>query len=64
MKHNPAVNYEHVIEINRKYKFTDAKGSFHRSGQVGGWKAQMGPLWVAKFDHWTQEKLQGSDLSV
>ncbi|CAG9859341.1 unnamed protein product [Phyllotreta striolata] len=33
MKKNPAVNYEMVVNLNRKYKFTDTDGCFMRSGK-------------------------------
>lgn len=64
MKNNPAVNYEEVIEINRKYKFIETEGNFMRSGQVGEWKQKMTPEWVEKFDKWSQAKLEGTGLTL
>lgn len=34
MKNNPAVNYEEVIEINRRHKLITEDGTFMRSGTV------------------------------
>lgn len=64
MKNNPAVNYEDVIEINRKYKLIQTEGNFMRSGQVGEWKQKMTPEWVEKFDKWSKNKLQGTELTL
>lgn len=36
MKNNPAVNYEEVIQINRRYNLIKESGSFMRSGEVSG----------------------------
>lgn len=62
MKNNRAVNYEEVIEINKKYKLVEAEGSFMRSGKVGEWKAKLSPEWVQRFDQWTEDSLQGTGL--
>lgn len=64
MKNNRAVNYEEVVEINKKYKFVEAEGSFMRNGQVGEWKAKLSEEWVQRFDEWTDENLRGTKLSL
>ncbi|XP_054263239.1 luciferin sulfotransferase-like [Macrosteles quadrilineatus] len=64
MKNNRAVNYEEVIEINKKYKLVEAEGSFMRSGQVGEWKILMSPEWIKRFDDWTEENLRGTGLTL
>jgi hypothetical protein len=67
MKDNPAVNYEDVVEINRKYNLINedeiSKGSFMRSGQVGDYKAKMTPEMITRFDEWTYKHLKGTGLS-
>jgi len=63
MKNNPAVNYEAVMDINRKFNLTSEDGHFMRSGQVGNYKETMSPEMILEFDQWTQENLAGSTLS-
>lgn len=67
MKNNPAVNYEDVVEINRKYNLIDKveieKGAFMRKGSVGDYKGQMSKDMVARFDDWTETALKGTGLS-
>jgi Sulfotransferase domain. len=63
MKNNPSVNYEAVMDINRKFKLTSADGHFMRNGQVGNYKEAMSPEIISEFDQWTQENLAGSELS-
>ncbi|XP_046681707.1 luciferin sulfotransferase-like [Homalodisca vitripennis] len=63
MKTNRAVNYEEVIEINKKYKFVEAEGSFMRSGQVGEAGKKFSPDWVQRFDQWTEDKLKDTGLN-
>ncbi|GLV32780.1 Sulfotransferase 2 [Carabus blaptoides fortunei] len=62
MKSNPSVNYESIVELNRKFKITDGIGCFMRSGTVGSYKADMTPELIAKFDIWTKGKLKGTDF--
>lgn len=64
MKNNPAVNYEEVIEINRKYNLITEEGSFMRSGTVGNWKGLMSDELSQRFDQWSQEKLAGTGLQL
>lgn len=61
MKNNPAVNYEPVCELNRKFKLIDEKGVFMRSGTVGGYKTMMTPETIQQFDEWEKEKTCGTD---
>ncbi|XP_065352499.1 luciferin sulfotransferase-like isoform X2 [Cloeon dipterum] len=67
MKNNPSVNYEDVVEINRKYNLIDKKeiekGSFMRKGSVGDFKGQMSKDMVSRFDDWTEKNLKGTGLS-
>jgi len=63
MKNNPAVNYEAVTDINRKFNLISEGGHFMRSGQVGNYKETMSPEIILEFDQWTQENLAGSTLS-
>nr|CAI5825181.1 unnamed protein product [Callosobruchus analis] len=63
MKKNPAVNYEMVISINRKYKLTQSEGKFMRSGKVGDYKANMSPEIIKAFDEWSEQNLKDTDFS-
>ncbi|XP_059489703.1 luciferin sulfotransferase-like isoform X2 [Neocloeon triangulifer] len=67
MKNNPAVNYEDVVEINRKYNLIDKeeieKGAFMRKGSVGDYKGQMSKDMISRFDNWTETNLKGTGLS-
>ncbi|XP_015594906.1 amine sulfotransferase [Cephus cinctus] len=63
MKANPAVNYEEVIEINKKFKLIETDGEFMRSGKVDQWKGKMSPEVINQFDNWTNENLKGTGLS-
>lgn len=61
MKNNPAVNYELVCELNRKFQLIDEKGVFMRSGSVGGYKTMMSSKIIQQFDEWEKEKTNGTD---
>lgn len=64
MKANPAVNYDMVVSLNRKYKLTvDEEGSFMRSGKVGGYKTKMTEEVTKKFDDWTDLHTRDTDFS-
>ena len=62
MKENAAVNYEDVIEINKKFHLIETDGTFMRSGEKDQWKKQMTYEISKKFDDWTIRNLQGSGL--
>lgn len=62
MKNNDSVNYESILDLNRKFKITEDSGSFMRAGKVGSYKAEMTPEIIAKFDAWTKENLAGVDF--
>ncbi|XP_034255081.1 luciferin sulfotransferase-like isoform X2 [Thrips palmi] len=64
MKNNPAVNYEEVIEINRRHKLITEDGVFMRSGTVGNWKVLMSPEQSKRFDDWSAENLKGTGLEL
>ncbi|KAJ1525374.1 hypothetical protein ONE63_010190 [Megalurothrips usitatus] len=64
MKNNPAVNYEEIIEINRRHNLITEAGSFMRSGQVGDWKGQMTAEQSQRFDQWAADNLKGSGLQL
>lgn len=55
MKNNPAVNFELIVSLNRKYNLIDCEGEFMRSGKVGDYKAKMTPEMIKKFDEWEEE---------
>lgn len=63
MKNNPAVNFELIVSLNRKYKLIDCDGEFMRSGKVGDYKAKMTPEIINKFDEWTVENCQDTGFS-
>ncbi len=62
MKNNRAVNYEPVIEINKKYNLIDEEGSFMRCGKVGEWKDVMSPQLCDRFEKWEKENLKNTGL--
>lgn len=62
MKNNPAVNYQHIVDVNRKYGFIEAEGSFMRSGTVGDFKAHLTKEQIDEIEKWTQENLKGTDF--
>ncbi|XP_058803922.1 luciferin sulfotransferase-like [Phymastichus coffea] len=64
MKANPAVNYEEVVELNKKYKLIETDGQFMRSGQLNQWKGTMSDDVIAKFDSWTAKNLKSSGLRL
>lgn len=63
MKQNRAVNYEPVIEINKKYNLIEEDGSFMRCGKIGEWKEIMNPDLKDRFEKWEEENLKDSGLS-
>ncbi|XP_060529473.1 luciferin sulfotransferase-like [Cylas formicarius] len=63
MKNNPAVNYEMVTELNKKFNLTRHHGAFMRSGTIGGYKSQMTPEIVDRFDKWTEFHTGNTDFS-
>lgn len=62
MKANPAVNYEEVVELNKKFKLIETDGQFMRSGKVNQWKGKMSDEIIAQFDRWTDENLKSTGL--
>lgn len=62
MKANPAVNYEEVVELNKKFKLIETDGQFMRSGKVNQWKGKMSDQVIAQFDRWTEENLKSTGL--
>ncbi|KAG5891566.1 hypothetical protein JTB14_015833 [Gonioctena quinquepunctata] len=62
MKNNPSVNYEMVIELNRKFNLIECEGTFMRSGKVGDYKAKMSEEVIREFDEWTKEHTEGTGL--
>lgn len=62
MKNNRAVNYEPVIEINKKYNLIEESGNFMRCGKVGEWKETMGPKLIEQFEKWDEENLKDTGL--
>lgn len=63
MKNNPAVNYEMVVDLNKKFKLIETEGSFMRSGKVGDYKAKMSPEIVRRFDEWIEKNIKNTDFS-
>ncbi|XP_030749750.1 sulfotransferase family cytosolic 1B member 1-like [Sitophilus oryzae] len=62
MKKNPAVNYELVTELNKKYKLIEQEGMFMRSGSVGGYKTVMSPELIEEFDRWIRTNTKNTDF--
>ncbi|XP_065211067.1 luciferin sulfotransferase-like [Planococcus citri] len=63
MKVNRAVNYEPVIEINKKYKLIEEDGSFMRKGEIGEWKETMDSDLCERFEKWEKENLDEIDFT-
>ncbi|XP_043276423.1 luciferin sulfotransferase-like [Venturia canescens] len=63
MKNNSAVNYEDVVDVNRKLKLIEADGKFMRSGQKDQWKSQMAQEVIEKFDNFTRTNFHHTGLS-
>ncbi|XP_050304366.1 uncharacterized protein LOC126741932 [Anthonomus grandis grandis] len=63
MKNNPAVNYELVREMYKKYKLINYEGEFMRSGSIGGYKAAMGPELLDQFDRWIKTHTKNTDFN-
>ncbi|XP_003424762.3 luciferin sulfotransferase-like [Nasonia vitripennis] len=63
MKANPAVNYEEVVELNKKFKLIETDGQFMRSGKVNQWKGKMSDQVIEQFDRWTEENLKSTGLA-
>ncbi|XP_066247875.1 luciferin sulfotransferase-like [Euwallacea similis] len=64
MKNNPSVNYELVMQMNRKFKIIDYEGKFMRSGVVGGYKEAMDCEMVEEFDRWTMRNTENTDFNI
>ncbi|KAL0270671.1 UNVERIFIED_CONTAM: hypothetical protein PYX00_008005 [Menopon gallinae] len=65
MKNNPSVNYEAVVEINRKYDLIPADGEFMRKGTGGEWKGKMNDEMIDRFNKWIAKNMSdhGIDLN-
>jgi len=64
MRKNPALNMRGVVNMYaKKYGLNIADNEFIRSGKVGGYKAEMTPEMIEKFNQWQKENLAGTDLS-
>ncbi|XP_033230911.1 luciferin sulfotransferase-like [Belonocnema kinseyi] len=59
MKANPAVNFEEIIEIQKRLKLTTNEGKFIRSGKVNQWKESMSKEMINRFDSWTEDVPKG-----
>lgn len=64
MKLNKAVNYEMVVELNKKFKLIEHNGAFMRSGTVGNYKAIMDPEIEKKFDEWIDSNTKNTDYVI
>lgn len=64
MKNNPAVNYESVIETNKKYGLTDAKGNFMRSGKVGDSKTHLTAEQLEEINQWSKKSVEGTGFQI
>lgn len=64
MKENRAVNYEPVIEVNKKYNLIEEDGTFMRCGKVGEWKEFMNQELINRFEKWENENLKNTGLSL
>ncbi|KAK5638164.1 hypothetical protein RI129_012459 [Pyrocoelia pectoralis] len=62
MKNNSAVNYEKVINDRKQYDPTVDRG-FIRSGKVGGYKEEMSPELINKFDEWIKKNIENTDFN-
>lgn len=63
MKNNPAVNFELIVSLNRKYKLIECEGEFMRSGKVGDYKAKMSPQMIQRFDQWTEDNFRDTGIT-
>lgn len=63
MKNNKAVNYELIVDLNKKHNLIEAEGSFMRSGTVGNYKATMSEEILNKFELWMNEKFKDTGLN-
>lgn len=61
MKQNRAVNYEVVIEFNKKYNAVDQKGTFMRRGLIDEWKEIMGFDLLERFEKWEEKNSKEID---
>lgn len=64
MKSNRAVNYEFLVDFNKKFNLIKEEGSFMRSGTVGNYKAIMSIDTIKKFDSWAEKNLKNTDLEL
>ncbi|KAK5638504.1 hypothetical protein RI129_012799 [Pyrocoelia pectoralis] len=62
MKNNSAVNYEKVLKDRKQYNPTD-DGALIRSGKVGGYKEEMSPELIDKFDEWIKKNIENTDFN-
>lgn len=60
MKNNKAVNYELVVELNKKFDLIKGDGCFMRSGTVGNYKAIMSIDVINEFDKWIESNLENT----
>lgn len=63
MKENRAVNYEPVIEVNKKYNLIEEDGSFMRCGKIGEWEEIMNSDLKDRFEKWEKDNLEDTGLS-
>lgn len=64
MRKNPAVNYELVMDFNKKHNLTQSdEGCFMRSGKVGDYKGKMSAEMERRFDKWTTENLKSTSFT-
>lgn len=60
MKNNPAVNYEMVMEMNKKFKIIEHEGAFIRAGGEGKNKEELSSEKLKILEEWTRQNLKGT----
>ncbi|GAB0090906.1 hypothetical protein DMENIID0001_056820 [Sergentomyia squamirostris] len=60
MQENDKIKIEHFTGEYEEWQ--DQNYKFVRKGEVGGYKSEMAPHWIERFNKWSHTELQGSDF--
>lgn len=62
MRDNYSVNFEYLIEANRKANLLVEDGRFARSGTVGKYKEELSAETIERIDTWIKNNISGTSF--
>lgn len=63
MRENPSITDQIRIEWFKKYNYSTSAHGIVRKGVAGGYKDEMTPKIIGRFDKWIAENTKGTDFT-